>query len=339
MKRRSSVKKFMVGSAVAGAIVATPAVVDAAEWTGDILSQGMSNSEVKDLQDILSDKGYYDYTIDGIYGPITAQAVRDLQGDKGIQVDGIAGPETYGAINGNSSSNHRSSSSSSSSATTASSSNNGSWSGDVLRQGDRGAQVQDLQSELSNKGYSLSIDGVYGPVTAQQVRAFQRDAGIGVDGIAGPQTYNALQGNTSSSSGNTQTASAGTSDSSDSSSSSVSTSSLISDAKSLIGSPYTWGGTSPSGFDCSGYLNYVFDQNGVDLPRTVAQIWNAGSSVSSPSVGDIVFFETYTSGPSHAGIYVGGNQFIHAGTSTGVTISNMNSSYWGPRYLGAKSVR
>lgn len=113
---------------------------------------------------------------------------------------------------------------------------------------------------------------------------------------------------------------------------------LIKEAKKHIGVPYTWGGNSPSsGFDCSGFLKYVFNQIGVSIPRTVETIWHATTSVSSPQPGDIVFFETYKKGPSHAGIYLGNNQFIHAGTSTGVTIADMSSSYWKPKYLGAKT--
>ncbi|MGD6854338.1 LysM peptidoglycan-binding domain-containing protein [Bacillus infantis] len=112
---------------------------------------------------------------------------------------------------------------------------------------------------------------------------------------------------------------------------------IISEAKKYIGVPYKWAGSTPSGFDCSGYINYVFKQSGVSIPRTVATIWGAGKAVSSPSPGDIVFFETGT-GPSHAGIYLGGNRFIHSGSSTGVTISDMNLSYWKTRYLGAKSL-
>ncbi|MEH7381377.1 cell wall-binding repeat-containing protein [Bacillus sp. JJ1533] len=117
------------------------------------------------------------------------------------------------------------------------------------------------------------------------------------------------------------------------------TSDLIKTAKSLMGTPYLWAGTTPNGFDCSGYLNYVFAKHGIQLPRTVASIWNAGTSVSSPQVGDIVFFEkTYDKeGPTHAGIYLGNNEFIHAGSSTGVTIANLNISYWKDRYLGSKS--
>jgi peptidoglycan DL-endopeptidase LytE len=112
---------------------------------------------------------------------------------------------------------------------------------------------------------------------------------------------------------------------------------LIAEAKKYIGVPYAWGGSTPSGFDCSGYLNYVFKQVGITIPRTVASIWDATKKVSSPRVGDIVFFQTSNNGPSHAGIYLGNNKFIHAGSSTGVTISDMTSSYWKPRYIGAKT--
>lgn len=113
--------------------------------------------------------------------------------------------------------------------------------------------------------------------------------------------------------------------------------SLVAESKKYIGSPYIWGGTTPSGFDCSGYLVFVFAKVGVSLPRTVSMIWGETNTVTSPGVGDIVFFETYTSGPSHAGIYLGNNKFIHAGSSTGVTISDLTSSYWKNRYLGAKT--
>jgi cell wall-associated NlpC family hydrolase len=112
---------------------------------------------------------------------------------------------------------------------------------------------------------------------------------------------------------------------------------IVSTAKQYMGTPYVWGGMSPSGFDCSGFINYVYDKHGKSMPRTVASIYSASTKVSSPSVGDIVFFDT-RGGASHAGIYVGNNEFIHAGASTGVTVSSMNSSYWAPRYMGAGEI-
>ncbi|WP_419394326.1 C40 family peptidase [Cytobacillus praedii] len=111
---------------------------------------------------------------------------------------------------------------------------------------------------------------------------------------------------------------------------------LIAEAKKYIGVPYKWGGSTPAAFDCSGYLNYVYNNVGISIPRTVSTIWDATKPVSTPKVGDIVFFNT-SSGPSHAGIYLGDNQFIHSGSSTGVTISDMSLSYWKTRYLGVRT--
>lgn len=113
---------------------------------------------------------------------------------------------------------------------------------------------------------------------------------------------------------------------------------LISEAKKYLGVPYVWAGTTPSGFDCSGFLDYVYNTQNIALPRTVESIWSATKPAATPQKGDLVFFETYTNGPSHAGIYLGNNQFIHASSSQGVTISDMNNVYWKPRYLGVKRV-
>ena len=110
---------------------------------------------------------------------------------------------------------------------------------------------------------------------------------------------------------------------------SVSVNNIVNLAMSLQGTPYVWGGSSPSGFDCSGFLYYVYSKNGVDVPRTNTVGFHARSyEVDNPKVGDIVFFSnTYTTGISHAGIYLGNNKFIHAGGDR-VQISSLSESYW-----------
>lgn len=117
--------------------------------------------------------------------------------------------------------------------------------------------------------------------------------------------------------------------------------SIVSHARDQLGVPYRFGGTTPSGFDCSGFIGYVFNKVGVSLPRTAAAQYRAGVAVSKSNleVGDLVFFETYKPGPSHSGIYIGDDRFIHASSSRGITISNVNDPYyWNDRYLGARRV-
>ena len=107
----------------------------------------------------------------------------------------------------------------------------------------------------------------------------------------------------------------------------------------FIGTPYVFGGTSGSGFDCSGFVQHVFALMGVHLPRTAdAQYWAARSAGGGLRPGDLVFFETYESGPSHVGIYIGSGRFVHASSSRGVMISALSDEYWSAHYIGAKRV-
>lgn len=116
---------------------------------------------------------------------------------------------------------------------------------------------------------------------------------------------------------------------------------IINTAKQYQGVPYVWGGTSPSGFDCSGLVYYVFRQHGIYLNRTAASQYQHGVFVSKSDLqpGDLVFFQnTYKAGISHVGIYVGDGKFIHASSSQGVTISALSNSYWASHYYGARRV-
>ena len=116
---------------------------------------------------------------------------------------------------------------------------------------------------------------------------------------------------------------------------------IVDTAKQYLGVPYVWGGSSPSGFDCSGLVQYVFKAHGISLPRTTKEQWTVGTAIpkSQLKVGDLVFFaNTYTSGISHVGIYVGNNQFIHASSSKGVIISSLSNTYWAAHYHGCRSI-
>ncbi|HEY1975542.1 MAG TPA: C40 family peptidase [Candidatus Baltobacteraceae bacterium] len=105
----------------------------------------------------------------------------------------------------------------------------------------------------------------------------------------------------------------------------------------FLGTPYVFGGDSASGFDCSAYVQHVFAMIGISLPRTADAQYDVGRpAVGGPRPGDLVFFQTYTYGPSHVGIYLGKGKFVHASSSHGVMVSNLSESYWAARYLGAK---
>ncbi len=114
---------------------------------------------------------------------------------------------------------------------------------------------------------------------------------------------------------------------------------IVNCAKQYLGTPYVWGGSSPSGFDCSGFVQYVTRQCGYSIGRTVTQQWNYGIEVSKEDLqpGDLVFFvNTYTSGFSHIGIYVGDGEFIHSSSNGGVKYSDLNSNYYSSHYYGAR---
>ncbi|QBK26330.1 LysM peptidoglycan-binding domain-containing C40 family peptidase [Ureibacillus thermophilus] len=106
-------------------------------------------------------------------------------------------------------------------------------------------------------------------------------------------------------------------------------------AKKYIGVPYVFGGSSPSGFDCSGFIYYVYKNAGKSISReTAADYYQKATKVTSPKVGDLVFFSnTYKKGISHVGIYIGDGQMINA-SSSGVKIESIKTGYWKNRLSG-----
>ena len=197
--------------------------------------------------------------------------------------------------------------------------------GDVLlRSGSTGADVVELQTKLNAVGVSVGkVDGIFGDRTKQVVMTFQSVHSLAADGIVGPLTANALNAAYSAQQSQNKI------------------SAIISTAKQYLGVKYQWGGSSPqTGFDCSGYVNYVFGQNGITLPRISKDQYTVGQPVAYQNLrpGDLVFFSFLDSGAvSHDGIYLGNGQFINASTSKGVTIYDIGP-YWMSHYVGARRV-
>ena len=110
-------------------------------------------------------------------------------------------------------------------------------------------------------------------------------------------------------------------------------------AQQYIGSPYRFGGTSPAGFDCTGFVLFVYSQFGISLPHNEAGQLASGPQVGADDLqpGDVlVFANTYRAGLSHTGIYIGDGQFVHAADERhGVIVSALSNSYWSQRLVGA----
>jgi cell wall-associated NlpC family hydrolase len=107
------------------------------------------------------------------------------------------------------------------------------------------------------------------------------------------------------------------------------------------GVPYRNGGSDPTGFDCSGLVQYVFAQHGVTLPREVREQFEVGSDVRLAGVeaGDLIFFRTNAEGPSHVGVAIGGDEFVHAPSTRGVVrVERFSAPYWARRVVGVKRV-
>ncbi|MBC8016455.1 MAG: C40 family peptidase [Sporomusaceae bacterium] len=196
----------------------------------------------------------------------------------------------------------------------------------AYHQGDQGQDIVGIQTQLNELGYNVgSADGDFGAATAAAVGKFQRDRGLEADGVIGMETYRAIMGREIAVSRD---------------SSSTLTRRIVQASLRYQGVPYVFGGTTPNGFDCSGFTRYIFAQAGIHLPRAADEQYEMGQRVSYSRLqtGDLVYFSTYEAGASHVGIYLGNGQFISATSSRGIAIASMDSGYWGDRYIGARRV-
>lgn len=291
-------------------VAPTVAPATQSQFTSVKLRLGARGAAVSYLQERLNAHGA-SLSVDGVYGSATLRAVRNHQSQASIGVDGVVGPITWGALTG--------------AASTAPSTSVGQ---PKLRQGDRGAAVESLQSALNDSGASISVDGSFGPATASAVRALQSAAGIGVDTVVGPRTWNALGSDVriSSDSGSRDD------DREPTSGTSVRGQAIVNAARSQTGVRYQWGGESAStGFDCSGLVHYAYNRAGTDLPRKTAKGYVFGGRIISQSEaqpGDLVAFTGNNYG--HMGIYVGGGKIIDASSSRGRVVER---SIWGAPHV------
>ena len=229
----------------------------------------------------------------------------------------------------------------------------------ALSKNDKGKDVLTLQKKLYVIGYEITeLDGEFGEETQKAVEAFQRDQKLTVTGVVTNSTWRALKKakpvkgrNLTDLKITNPTAKIDTTKTPRNINSNLVSygetfitkkqgEEIVAYAKKFMGVPYVFGGTTPGGFDCSGFLQYVFKQHGINIPRLADEQYLLGEAVktSQLSPGDLVFFSTYLPGASHCGFYVGDGKFLHTSSSKGVRIDSLENEYWKPKFLGGKKI-
>jgi peptidoglycan hydrolase-like protein with peptidoglycan-binding domain len=288
-ERRTGLPVRAVSAALIASVVVVPASeLAAAQETAGVttpdLRLGSRGPEVAAAQRALN------IPADGVFGRQTLAAVRAFQAARGLEVDGVIGPMTRAA----------------------------------LGTGVGGVQAGETVTMALQRLLGVAADGEYGPITRAAVRRYQQARGLLVDGIAGPQTLGALGLPTDVTLGeDVPFAGAST---------------VLSAMRSQLGMPYEWGGVGPSTWDCSGLTVWAFRAVGIELPRTTYGQVGMGVPVDRSVIqpGDLVFWDTDGSGPSHVGVATSPTSAISATRSAGVREHAIFDDYWGARYIGAR---
>jgi peptidoglycan endopeptidase LytF len=179
--------------------------------------------------------------------------------------------------------------------------------------------VDPALNQLHKLGY-LAIQtsaGANNPAQTEAIKSFQEDYGLPVNGMIDPATKTEIEH-------------------------AIVKKALVEDTSNYLGVPYLWSGTTTKGFDCSGFVYFMFKAHDVNIARTTSgSIYLMGKAVSKDKLqpGDLVFFDVNHTGKiSHVGFYVGNNNYISATSSKGIAVNSLDSTYWSKYYVGAKRV-
>ena len=191
--------------------------------------------------------------------------------------------------------------------------------------GESGWKIKVAQQKLKLLGFSQEQpSGKFTGNTEKALVAFQKQYKLQTSGKLDSKTYNKLLWTAFTKEGITG----------------IQGRDIVQSASRYKGVPYAFGGTSPKGFDCSGYVQFIFKKANAVLPRAADEQVLKGLFVTQSQLkpGDLVFFTTYAPGASHVGIYAGNGNFWHTSSSKGVMLSSLRDVYWKPRYYGARRV-
>lgn len=284
-----------------------------ADFGDTTLKKGINHPDVKVLQEKLSILGYFENEeFTDYFGDKTLSAVKAFQRDTALEQNGIVGKNTFKLLD-----------------IKIKQSEIISENFVTLKERDSGNTVKNIQTKLKTlEIYLGGINGSFDTATKEAVKKFQAMEGIPDSGEVDRETIIKLT-----------TASNNIIASRASASRKIINAQVVDYAKKFLGVPYRWGASSGKAFDCSGFSTYIMKKFNVSLERTASGQFNNGTKVGKDDLqpGDLVFFTTYKKGPSHVGIFIGNNKFIHASSSTRqVTISDLGTGYYSRRYLGAR---